>query len=61
MLKLYSLFFQVAPPILHINLGVFQRLYDCFEKQLHRIDLLLLKERALAFDPDEENATLFEK
>jgi hypothetical protein len=55
------LFLQVAPPILHIMLGLFQKLYDLMEGELHLLDLQLLREKATTLGDNNAARTLFEK
>ena len=42
-----------------MNIGIFQKMYDLLETELHRVDLLLLREKALS--DTERGQTLFDR
>ena len=52
------MFLQIAPPVLHLNLGIFQKMFELMVSHYHKIDVLLL--RMKTFDePDVTDITLF--
>lgn len=59
-LKHIKMFLQIAPPVLHLNLGIFQKMFELMVSHYHKIDVLLL--RMKTFDePDVTDITLFAK
>ncbi|XP_038050937.1 uncharacterized protein LOC119724100 [Patiria miniata] len=49
---------NVIVPTLHISLGVYKRLYDLFEMECHRLDVEVLKQRAIGRSLDDEDDSL---
>ena len=50
---------QVAPPMLHIALGIFKMLFDALEDDLHIADVKILQ--LTATDHEEFGETIFQR
>ena len=41
---------QVVPPMLHLSLGIFNKLFDAVEEEVHMLDVQLLRNAANTLD-----------